>query len=199
MLRLHEIPYSTNVERITLALDHKGVEAERVMHDPADRSELERLSGQPLVPVLEDGEMVLYDSPVILKHLEERFPHQPLFPADPARRAEVEVFIDWFNRVWKHAPNAIEVEDDPARIAELERELRAHQDVFETLLAGRDWLMGEFGAADIAAWPFLRYALGTEPDDDERFHQILAANLPLDGRPRLAAWIERMANGDRGG
>ena len=31
-------------------------------------------------------------------------------PSDEARYAEMMVFIDWFNRVWKVAPNRIEAE-----------------------------------------------------------------------------------------
>src|SRR3954447_7340810 len=59
-MRLHEIRYSTNVERVQLALAHKGLEAEHVVHDASDRGAIEALSGQPLVPVLEldDGEVV---------------------------------------------------------------------------------------------------------------------------------------------
>ena len=41
--------------------------------------------------------------------------------------------------------------------------LQRRLDLFEDLLAGRDHLFGEFGAADCAAWPFLRYAAGSSP------------------------------------
>ena len=107
MLRLYRFPYSTNVERVALALAHKGLEVESVAVDPADRSPLRELSGQDLVPVLVDGDAVVTDSTRILHHLEERFPEPPLFPAEPAARAEVEVFLDWFNRAWKREPNLI--------------------------------------------------------------------------------------------
>ena len=46
-------------------------------------------------------------------------------------------------------------------------------DLFEGLLTGREHLFGEFGAADCGAWPFLRYAVAIEPDDDELFHRVL--------------------------
>ena len=88
-LRLYRIPFSTNVERVALALAHKGIEVEWIDVDPDDRSEVVRVSGQELVPVLVDGDRVLTDSPVILEYLEQRFPERPLYPADPARRAEL--------------------------------------------------------------------------------------------------------------
>jgi glutathione S-transferase len=45
----------------------------------------------------------------------------------------------------------------------------------------------------VIAFPFLRFALYHEPDDDERFHEILIEHLALgDGHPNLMAWLERM-------
>jgi glutathione S-transferase len=192
MIRLYRAPFSTNVERVTLALAHKGLEAESVWIDYSDRSEVERVSGQGLVPVIDDGGTVVNDSLAILRHLEERYPDPPLFPADPARCAELDVFLDWFDRVWKVAPNAIEA--DPSRTRELTAVMDGHLDLFEALLQGRDHLMGDaFSAADCAAYPFLKYAVSRDPDDDEAFHVILVERQSADGRPALAGWISRVS------
>ncbi|MDQ3066800.1 MAG: glutathione S-transferase family protein [Actinomycetota bacterium] len=187
------------MERVALALAHKGVEVEYVDVDPDDRSEVVRVSGQELVPVLVDEDIVLADSPVILEHIERRFPEPPLYPSDPARRAELRIFIDWFNRVWKLPPNLIDAEEtkaapDRARIAELERLITDALARFEALLADRDYLFGdELSAADITAFPFLKYAVVWEDGDEQRFHEILRDAMPLDGRyPRLEAWIHRI-------
>jgi len=51
----------------------------------------------------------------------------------------------------------------------------------------------EFGAADVCAYPFLRYAAGCEADDTHLFHEILVEHLPLgNGYPRLKAWFGRV-------
>jgi glutathione S-transferase len=149
--------------------------------------------------VIEDAGEVVYDSVAILRHLERHWPQPALFPADPARRAEVDVFIDWFERVYKAAPNKLEAErdrdhPDERLIASLGAEMRARLDVFERLLAGREYLFGDaFGAADCVAYPFLKYAAHREADDTELFHMILADHQPLgDDHPNLAAWIERV-------
>jgi glutathione S-transferase len=198
-LRVYRIPFSTNVERVALALAHKGVAVEWVDVDPADRSPVVEVSGQELVPVLVDGDLVLHDSPRILEHLEKRFPEPPLFPRDPARAEELRSFLDWFNQIWKRPPNLIAAEElksdpDPARIAELEQRIAAALDRFENLLAGRDYLFGnELTAADVTAFPFLKYALLWTDGDPDRFHEILRDTMPLGGRhPRLEAWIRRM-------
>ena len=196
-LRVHRIPFSTNVERVSLLLAHKGVQAEWVDHDPADRSELVRLSGQELVPVLEHDGRIVTDSPVILEYLEARFPAPPLLPADPARSTEVRIFCDWFNRVWKRAPNLYVVEEErpepaEARLRELGGRLTASLPLFGDLLAGRDFLFGELSLADVTAFPFLKYAVIWEEGDEHRFHEILRDHLRLDGRyPLVEAWIRR--------
>ena len=195
VLRVYRIPFSTNVERVSLALAHKGIEVNWEDVDPADRGPVERLSGQPLVPVLVHDDRVLADSTAILRYLEELRPDPPLFPRDEARRAELEVFLDWFNRVWKRPPNELEAErakehPDAERIDELGRELTGSLELFESLLAGRDYLLGEFSAADCAAFPFLKYGLIFDEADSDEFHLILQEHLALKGRyPRLEAWI----------
>jgi glutathione S-transferase len=198
-LRLYAIPFSTNVERVALALGHKGVDAEVVMCDAADRSPIREVSGQDLVPVLDDEGFVVADSSRIIEHLEERFPDPPLFPADAAGRAQTRIFVDWFNRVWKVPPNRIEEElgtesPDHVLVEALAAEMHASLALFEEMLDGRSHLIGdEFSAADCAAFPFLKYGLWLRDDDNERFHRILAEHLSLDGAyPRLEDWLRRV-------
>ena len=197
-MRVYRIPFSTNVERVALALGHKGLEVEWADLDPADRSEVERLSGQLLVPVLVDNGDVVADSTAIIRYLEEQSPVPPLWPEDPARRAELDVFLDWFNRVWKRPPNEIEAEGakpepDAGRIDELGRELTGSLALFEGLLTGRDYLFGAFSAADCASFPFLKYALIYDESDTEEFHLILREFLVLgDVYPGVKAWIRRV-------
>jgi glutathione S-transferase len=199
MLRLYRARFSTNVERVALALAHKGLEGESVEITYEDRSPVVEVSGQGLVPVLVDGDEVIPDSVRILRHLEAKWPDPPLFPRDPARRAELNVFLDWFNQVWKVAPNTMEDElerDEPDQrlVEDLSRRMSESLEVFEQLLDGRDHLLGDdFSAADCAAFPFLKYARLRDPEDDELFHRILEEQLALGGAfPRLAAWIERV-------
>ncbi len=199
MLQLYRAPFSTNVERVALALAHKGLAVESVVIDYADRSPVETVSGQPLVPVLVDGGLVIADSAEILRHLERAYPEPPLFPRAPAARAQLEVFIEWFNEVWKLPPNALEAElalprPDPARVAALSTRMRAWLGVFEDLLDGRAHLLSdEFSAADCIAFPFLKFARMRDPSDDEPFHLILERHQPLgDRHPRLADWIDRV-------
>ena len=63
------------------------------------------------------------------------------------------------------------------------------------MLDGRDWLMGEaFGAADVCAFPFLKYGvLELRPDDTDPFHRVLSEHLPISGAfPEIEAWVHRV-------
>jgi glutathione S-transferase len=135
----------------------------------------------------------------IVERLEALAPEQPLYPREPDARARVDVFVDWFNEVWKRAPNGIWLERergsaDPEREAARFARMAGWLARFEQLLTGGDYLLGDgLGAADVCAFPFLKYALLRDPTDDEPYHLILEQGLRLgDGFPRLRAWIERV-------
>lgn len=205
-MHLFAIPRSLNVERVTLALGYKQLPVQISLVDPQDRARVREASGQELVPVLVDGDgTVVFDSPVILDHLDRRHPDPPLWPEDPARRAEIDVFIDWFNRVWKRPPNQIademgKPEPDEARIQRLGEAMTGSLDRFERLLHGRQHLYGDdFTAADCIAFPFLQYVLGIDDNDRHLFHQVLARWLETDRHPRVADWIRRVDERPRAG
>ena len=188
------------MERVALAAGHKGIPLAWIEVERDDRSAVVAASGQERVPVLEHNGTVVVDSTEIMRYLEELKPDPPLWPSDTAARAELDVFLDWFNRLWKAWPNQIEAElvdyeeADDQRIAPLSAELNAALDVFERLLDGREYLWGDFSAADCAVFPFVKYAaIPPEADDDHLFHQILTEYQPLsDDHARLRAWIERV-------
>jgi glutathione S-transferase len=200
VLRVHRIPHSTNVERVALACGLKGVEVHWVDHDPSDRSGIRAVSGQDLVPVLEaDGEVVT-DSPRILRWLDARYPEPSLFPEADDGFREVEAFVDFFNQVWKAPPNRIHAElarpeADQERVATWSEQMAAWLPGIDALLDGRDFLFGDAAtAADLAAFPFLKFGvIPLPPDDTDRFHRILAERLRIAGRyPRLEAWVRRI-------
>jgi glutathione S-transferase len=71
--------------------------------------------------------------------------------------------------------------------------MRRAVDTFEALLAGRDFLFGDFGLADVTAFPFLKYAsLGRAHGDDDTFHAVLAEQMPLRPDSPLHAWVARV-------
>ena len=165
-MRVYRIPYSTNVERVALALAHKSIAVEWVDVDPDDRSAVVALTARTSCRCWRPT--TARSSPTRCASCagsRSAGPIRRCGPPSPARRAEVDVFVEWFNRVWKVPPNAMAAElaaaePDQQRLHDLSDELRGWLHLFEELLDGRDYLMGDaFGAADICAFPFLKYGV----------------------------------------
>jgi len=148
---------TSNNLKVQVALAHKGLDYEFRTIDPADRSEVLRISGQFLTPVMVDGRTVLFDSAAILRYLDANFPDTPkLYGGDRNEQWEIE---DWerFGRGplaepmmrMVHARVAGQAVDDELRAAAA-RDLEAALLTLERRLAGRTWIVGQtMSAADI--------------------------------------------------
>jgi glutathione S-transferase len=193
VIRVHRIPFSTNVERVALAAGHKGLDIQWVDHEAADRSAIVALSGQELVPVAEfDGEVVR-GSMRIVERIERDHPEPPLLPSDRAGAARARIFVAFFDRVWKGPPNALNGSTPPDAAA-LAARLETWSSWFEDLLTESPYLGGaSLGLADIAAFPFLKYAtIDPDPTDPDTFHQVLTRHLSATPTSHLAEWITRV-------
>ncbi len=193
MIRVHRVPFSTNVERVALAAGHKSVPIEWVDHPDEDRSAVVELSGQRLVPIAEFSVEVVRGSMRIVERIEAESPDPPLLPAGGPERAAARVTMDWFDRVWKGPPNALDGPEPPDAGA-----LRARSRGWTAWLAD---LLGDgpyFGGAvlgivDVCVFPFLKYAeIDPEPGDEQAFHAILADLLRADSHPHLDEWVRRV-------
>ncbi|MCC6222157.1 MAG: glutathione S-transferase family protein [Thermoleophilia bacterium] len=193
MIRVHRVPFSTNVERVALAAGHKGIEVEWVDHDDDDRAAVIELSGQALVPVAEIGGEVVRGSLRIVERLEAERPEPALIPAGEVERAAALITVDWFDRVWKGPPNALDGPEPPDGDA-----LRSRSSLWSRwlvdLLADRPYFDGDsLGIVDVCVFPFLKYAvLDPAVGDTERFHAILVELLRADEHPLLDEWVRRV-------
>ncbi|HET7449267.1 MAG TPA: glutathione S-transferase family protein [Gaiellaceae bacterium] len=186
-MRAWRIPFSTNCERVSIAAGLAGVAVEWVDVDVLDRTVVEELSGQRAVPVAElDGRIVAGSLAIVARIAPQ------LWPAEPRLRAEVDVFLEWFDRVWQHPLGVLWRDSDDARRARAAERLAASLDRFEALLDG-EHLFGALTVADVAAYPFLKYATDENAADDYDIHEIMRGHLSVEGRPHLAAWLERMS------
>ena len=198
-MRVLRIPHSTNVDRVALALGHKGLAVEWVDVDPADRGPVRALSGQELVPVLQldDGE-VLADSRAILRRLEADHPDPPLWPADAAARAQADIFAGVVRRglegrrrtAWPPGPGP-RARATPTRPARVDGPLRGAARRRPAVPARRRAVT----VADVLAQPFLRYgAVRRSPATTTRSTPCSPSTCRSGPGPypRLRAWVERV-------
>jgi glutathione S-transferase len=186
-------PFSAKVR---VALAEKGVRADEELL-PITRTAIAHKPKQLLdanprgqVPTLVDGDLVLYDSTVILEWLEERFPKPSLLPAsvdDRARARLLEDDADWLMttaiadllaEVYRKTDPAMR---DAAKVAAASDAIRRAYDRLESVLSdGREHLCGAFGLPDVAWYPPVSFAA---------FYGV----SPGATHPRLAAWLARVA------
>ncbi|MET0185427.1 MAG: glutathione S-transferase, partial [Achromobacter sp.] len=83
------------------------------------------LNPNAMVPVIRDGDFVLWESNAICRYLAGKRPRHGLLPEDPAQRALVDQWMDWqaseLNPAWRYAFLALvrgsPQHTDPALIA----------------------------------------------------------------------------------
>ena len=186
-MRAWGIPWSTNCERVSIAAALAGAEVDWTLVTFDDRTLIEELSGQKGVPIAElDGKIVVGSLAIVGRIA------PLLWPADPRTRALVDTFLEWFDRVWLQPLGVLWRDHDEDRKARAAKRLDRSVDRFEALLED-DYLFGELSVADVAAYPFLKYATDANPEDDYDIHEIMRRSLSVEGRPRVAAWLERVA------
>jgi len=92
-MKLYGFSRSSAAFRVRIALNLKGLEYENASVHLRKREQEApdylAVNPQGLVPALEIDGHTLIQSPAILEYLDERYPEQPLLPADPFDRARV--------------------------------------------------------------------------------------------------------------
>ena len=121
MLQILGKPTSINVRKVLwtcveLDLPHT-LAPHGIGFQPTDTPEFLALNPNGLVPVLRDGDFVLWESNTICRYLAAAHPPADLLPPAPRERARVEQWMDWqageLNNAWRYAFMAL-VRQSPA-------------------------------------------------------------------------------------
>jgi len=156
--------------RVQLALEHKALPYERrvLSFSAGDTRKPEFLALNPRhrVPVIVDGDFVLYESNAIVEYLDEAYPGRgaPLFPGDVRERALVRRLVEEADNYLDKATDDIvdeafskkPGERDPARQAAGEAALREEFALLAKSFRG-DYFAGPLSAADYALYPIVAF------------------------------------------
>jgi glutathione S-transferase len=135
MLQILGKASSINVRKVLWTCAELGLPFEREDWGSGFRTpnvpEFLALNPNAMVPVIRDGEFVLWESNSIIRYLAGRYGGELLYPADPCERAKCDQWIDWqaseLNRAWSYAFLA------------LVRHSPAHQDPQQIDLSCANW------------------------------------------------------------
>jgi glutathione S-transferase len=173
MMRLLGRATSGNVMKVVWLLEELGTpynreDYGRQFNNTGDAAYL-KLNPNGKVPTLVDGDVVVWESNTILRYIAGVSGEKGarMLPGDPARRSQVERWMDWqlaavyqphlgLFREAKKAP-----EERAATWAADETELGVQFAILDGALAGRQWITGgEMTLADIALGPMVHRCLG---------------------------------------
>jgi glutathione S-transferase len=176
-MKLFHHPVSSSARRVNLVAAHLGLTLDEQLVDlrsQADRAALRELNPNEKIPVLVDGDLVLWESHAIMQYLCERTPGQTLYPSEPRARADVNRWLFWianhlsgtvgaisFERLWKKLVTGGDA--DPAVIARHEALFHPLAALLDRHLATRAWLSGDAPTlADYSLASTLMYADRTD-------------------------------------
>jgi glutathione S-transferase len=172
------------VQRAVIALTEKAVAFERVDVDLANKPEW-FLAISPLgkTPVLQVGEVPIFESAVILEYLEETQPRR-LHPPDPLSRADHRAWIEFGSAVLNDIAGFYAAPDEVAfktKTLQLERRFAR----LESRVAAAPWFDGEhFSLVDAVYGPVFRYF--------DVFDEIADFGI-LAHKPKLWRWRDALA------
>ncbi len=191
-IKLYDFRTSPNCQRVKIVLEEKKLPYETIPVDLRKKEqknpEFLKLNPRGKVPVIIDGETVLYESRIIIEYLEDQYPEPPLMPRAPARRAKIRLLIDYAltdlvapQQKIREQMAKDEKERDLAVMESVKREILDMLRKFEHELGDQPYLAGEFSLLDAAVVPrFLRL---------EEWNILPDASLP-----RLGKWLQRIKN-----
>ena len=106
-MQLYSDPLCPQCHRVRIVLAEKETQAHCVStDDPQHQEDLMTLNPEGTTPTFIDRGLTLTYPVVIMKYLDDRFPHPPLMPVDPMGKAQARVLLHLIdNRLYDQLPS----------------------------------------------------------------------------------------------
>lgn len=192
-MKLYQFPLSPNCQKVVALAYEVGVPLEMTVIDlfKGGGRTPEMLAKNPngKLPILEDGDFVLWESNAMLGYVATKADRTDLAPAAPRERADVDRWLAWHNAHFNPAIRAVAFErvikklaglgaPDEANIQRGTAEFAQFAGVLDQALGSKEYLCGRLTIAD--------FALCTAAALTD------SCGLDFGPYPRAKAWLERM-------
>lgn len=192
-MKFYTFPLSPNARKVAIVAAHIGVPLEPVIIDLAKQQsrtpEFLKLNPNGKVPVLVDGDFVLWESNAIIQYIAGKKPNS-LWPDDARTRADITRWQCWQLAQWMEGigiltrenllkPMFMKMEPDAEQVKRGEEAFHRDAAVLDAHLARHPYLVNDaLTLADIAVGTYLMYAV--------------PAKMPLAQYKNLQAWFARI-------
>lgn len=199
-MKLYAFPPSPNVRKVQAVAQQLGIELEmQVVNLPEGehrKPEFLKVNPNGMIPTLQDGDFILWESNAIMQYLAGKKPGNALWPSDERARADVTRWQFWdvahwgptcVTFIWQNmVKKLLNLGDpDPAALKEGAEKMERFGGVLDSHLANRDFIVGKNATlADFSIASYLAYAVPAKMPL-EKFENIRRWNAGLD---KIEAW-----------
>ena len=184
---------STNVKKVLWVLEELELPFEQIQaglhHGVNNTPEYLAMNPTGLVPLLKDDatDSVLWESNAIIRYLAAQYGQNKLWIEAPAKRAQMEKWMEWANSTLTPAHRKILMgyvrtspeNRDNAAIEAAVKECEALFAIMDNALTNQTWFSGEaFGLGDIAIAPFI--------------YNMFNSGLTWQPHPHLERWYQQL-------
>lgn len=192
-MKLYQFPLSPNCQKVVALAREVNVPLEivnlEVFKGATKTPEFLAKNPNGKIPVLEDDDLVLWESNAILGYVAAKADRTDLAPTHPRERADVDRWLNWQAAHLSQAIGKVAFErivkklagwgpPDEAMIARGVEEFARYAKVLDESLAGKEFLCGRLTIADFSV---ATYAANAEP-----------CGLDFEPYPNARKWLGRM-------
>ncbi len=191
MLTVYGRKSSFNVQKVLWLVDEIGIPHQHVplggAHGGLATPKMRAMNPNGLVPIIEDDDLVVWESHAILRYLASRHGAGRFWSDDPGERSQWDRWLDWARAFQEDFLNGVfwglyrtpEPQRDWPAIERAIARTGQHLELLDRVLAGRDFLLGDqFTLADIPAGALL--------------YRCLALDIAWPETPNVDAWYARL-------
>jgi len=202
MLTLWGRPNSSNVKKALWMLEELGLHYTNIKvggtYGGLAAPSYLAMNPNGLIPTLQDGDLVLWESNTIVRYLAARYGQGSLWIENAGERASAEKWMDWassklfspFHDLLFHAVRLPEAQRDSAIRARAVENFEKYLAILDQELAKNPWLSGQnFGIGDIPAATFIYYYYAIDVEKGLNFPHVEAWYQRLGARP---AYVDKV-------